>query len=640
LTLTRRLALLFVAVLIPALLGSLLVQTLAARDALRAQLRLRNQDAAATLAVALAPVRGEAEAMRALAASAFDAGRYGRLRVAAADGRVLFERREEAPPEQVPRWFASALTLEVEEGRAPVRGDGQTYGAVGVAFDPAGALGALWVAWQRTALLLAAIAALAALLVAWLLRGLRGPLAAAVRQARSIEQARFVTAEEASLPELAEVTRAMNSMVRRLREMFDTQVEQVAQLQLQAQTDLVSGLPVRSQFMGRMGEHLSDPAGPAAALLLVRVPHLERLNERQGREATDRLLQSLADVLLTYVERVAGTCAGRLNGTDFGLLLPVAGIALETAESLRSALEATPAARLAGAEFLIGGCDGLRGIGAGAALAAADAALAGAEQGDGIAVVDLPAAATGGSRAWREQIADALEQGRVQIAAYPVIDPRGALIHLECPLRVQLEPGGEYQVARRWLALAARSRLLPAVDLTALDLALRAIAADGRPRCIHVTPASLASAEFAAAMQARLQARPEAAARLSIEWTEAIHARNPAADHQALRAAAAGWRHLGVTIGVEHAGASPKSLHALKDLGVDYVKVDAQHLRGLAGDEAVRGYAQSLLALIHGLGLNAIAEGIDEPRDLAAVWAIGYDGATGAAVAAVAVPPT
>jgi EAL domain-containing protein (putative c-di-GMP-specific phosphodiesterase class I) len=318
----------------------------------------------------------------------------------------------------------------------------------------------------------------------------------------------------------------------------------------------------------------------------------------------------------------------------------VAGIALETAESLRSALEATPAARLAGAEFLIGGCDGLRGISAGAALAAADAALAGAEQGDGIAVVDLPDAATGGSRAWREQIADALEQGRVQIAAYPVIDPRGALIHLECPLRVQLEPGGEFQVARRWLALAARSRLLPAVDLTALDLALRAIAADGRPRCIHVTPASLASAEFAAAMQARLQARPEAAARLSIEWTEATHARNPAADQQALRAAAAGWRQLGVTIGVEHAGASPKSLHVLKDLGVHYVKVDAQHLRGLAGDEAVRGYAQSLLALIHGLGLKAIAEGIDEPRDLAAVWAIGYDGATGAAVAAVAVPPT
>jgi EAL domain-containing protein (putative c-di-GMP-specific phosphodiesterase class I) len=74
-------------------------------------------------------------------------------------------------------------------------------------------------------------------------------------------------------------------------------------------------------------------------------------------------------------------------------------------------------------------------------------------------------------------------------------------------------------------------------------------------------------------------------------------------------------------------------LPPLKEIGVDYVKVDARHLHGLADDEAVRGYAQSLIALIHGLGLRAIAEGIEESRDLLAVWALGFDGATGSAVA-------
>jgi EAL domain-containing protein (putative c-di-GMP-specific phosphodiesterase class I)/GGDEF domain-containing protein len=399
---------------------------------------------------------------------------------------------------------------------------------------------------------------------------------------------------------------------------------------MQAQSDAVTGLPVRSQFMGRIGAQLADAAGPAGALLLARVPQLELLNERHGRAATDRLLQSLADVLMTYVERVPGTCAGRLNGTDFGLFLPVTGIARETAEALRGALEANPGARLAGAEFLFGACDGLRGVEPGAALAATDAALARAEQGDGIAVIDMPDAATGGARAWREQIVDALAQGRVQIGAYPVVDRVGALIHLECPLRVQLDPGGDFQVARRWLALAARSRLLPEIDLTGVTLALAAIAADGRPRCVHVAPHSMSDPGFAAALQARLEAQREAAARLSIEWTES--AREGA--YQALALAAAGWRRLGVTIGIEHAGASPRSLPALKGLGLHYVKVDAQHLRGLAADEAVRGYSQSLLTLIHGVGLKAIAEGIDEPQDLQAIWALGFDGATGAAVAA------
>jgi EAL domain-containing protein (putative c-di-GMP-specific phosphodiesterase class I) len=52
----------------------------------------------------------------------------------------------------------------------------------------------------------------------------------------------------------------------------------------------------------------------------------------------------------------------------------------------------------------------------------------------------------------------------------------------------------------------------------------------------------------------------------------------------------------------------------------------------LAVDEAVRGYASSLVALVHGLGLKALAEGIDDPDDLAALWLLGFDGATGRAV--------
>ena len=97
--------------------------------------------------------------------------------------------------------------------------------------------------------------------------------------------------------------------------------------------------------------------------------------------------------------------------------------------------------------------------------------------------------------------------------------------------------------------------------------------------------------------------------------------------------AATGWRRLGVRVGVEHAGALPQALSRWHAAGIDYVKIDARHLRGAAADEAVRGYAGSLVALIHGLGLKAVAEGMDEAPDLAAIWALGFDGATGAAVA-------
>ena len=627
-TLTGRLIALVAGVLAPALLAVVVLSGLALRDGLREQLRLRNQEAAVALAAAWSNPVVDVGAVAARAQMAFDAGAHRSLRVLGSDGTVRFERQRDVAPSGVPAWFAGALGLEPEPGRAPFGGTGDG-GTVEVQGSADAAWQALWRAGERALALTAALAALALVLTAWLARGLRRSLKTTVAQARAIEQARFVTAEEPGLDELREVTRALNAMVRRLREMFDRQVEQVARLQRQAQTDAVSGLPLRAPFTSLLGERLADPTGVPSVLLLVRLANLERLNERHGRETADRLLQSLADVLLTYVERVPGSCAGRLNGTDFALFLPAAGIAHETAESLRGALDAAPGARQAGAEFVLGGCDGLRGLGAGAALAAADAALAVAEQEEGIAVASPPdVAGGGGARAWREQIADALAQGRVRLAEFPVVDASGRLIHLECPLRVQLEPGGEFQVARRWLALAARSRLLPEVDLAALDLALAAIAADGRPRCVHVALRSFGDPEFGAAVQARLDARADAAARLSIEWEPS--ARHGAA--AALRAAATGWRQRGVTLGVEHAGAAPKALAGLKELRVSYVKVDAQHLRALADDEAVRDYAAGLATLIRGLGMRAIAEGVDQPRDLAALWALGFDGATGSAV--------
>jgi EAL domain-containing protein (putative c-di-GMP-specific phosphodiesterase class I) len=319
-------------------------------------------------------------------------------------------------------------------------------------------------------------------------------------------------------------------------------------------------------------------------------------------------------------------------------------VAAETAESLFAAVTAAPALRVGGAEVVVGGVDGLCGLAVGAALAAADAALAGAEAGGGLAVENHgeSLADPAGARAWREQLAAALGEGRTRIAEFAVLDRAGCLIHLECPLRVQLRPGGDYEVAARWLALAGRSRLLPQVDLAALDLALRAIAADGRPRAVHVAWPSLAAAGFVADVCSRLAAAPLAARRLSIEWADdARLADRPARGQvqgQALGDIAARWRGMGVRVGVEHAGADPQQLARLVELGIDYVKVDARHLRGAATDGAVRAYAHSLVALIHGLGLSALAEGINDADDLAALWALGFDGATGPAVAAAAAP--
>lgn len=405
-------------------------------------------------------------------------------------------------------------------------------------------------------------------------------------------------------------------------------------------------------------------SGPGLALVMLRLQDLEALNRRLGRAATDRLLAAVAHALLPYVERVEGSFAGRLNGADFALCLPVAGTAQETAQALHAALVVAPALTSASAELSVGALDVPPSMGSSEALAAADEALAHAENGPGWFVMQAAAPRSaadaaaapgpgavpvleavsstaahqapllsrapnlGGAQAWRQQIAQALADNRALLAEYVVCDREGAQVHLECPLRVQLVAGQPYQAAARWLALARRSRLMPQVDLKALDLALVAIGTDQRARAVHVSWPSLAAPGFATEVTRRLRRAPAAARLLSMEWGQSSRPH----DWLSLATATQSWRELGVKVAAKHAGAQPQQLVALQELGVDYVKVDPQHLLGVGHEERVRTYAVALVRLIHGLGARAFAAGVTEAQDLAALWACGFDAATGPAV--------
>jgi GGDEF domain-containing protein len=120
----------------------------------------------------------------------------------------------------------------------------------------------------------------------------------------------------------------------------DEQARELEALRRQAHTDAVTGLPNRRNFVGRLAAALGDSGTPGAGLLILRVLQLEGLNLRIGHDATDLLLAAVAEVLAAYPLRVPGAFAGRLNGTDFALYLPVSGVADETAGTLMRAQRA------------------------------------------------------------------------------------------------------------------------------------------------------------------------------------------------------------------------------------------------------------------------------------------------------------
>lgn len=443
-------------------------------------------------------------------------------------------------------------------------------------------------------------------------------------QVDALEQGRFVVVEDPPLAEAVPLARSLNAAVRRLQSVIGQAPAQGADaLRRCARSDAATGLDSRYTFLRRLterlGERQPDRSAAETALLTLRL-----LPREPGQPHDAQALADVAELLRAYPQRVPDAFVGRLSDSDFGLCLPVHGVVDDCAASLMAAARAAPG-RL---RCVIGCVDHLAGVSLGSALALLDLATAAAEQA-GPGQVDSRSARQGGAGAddgtQRRQIVDALRGGRLKLGEFPVIDAEGRVLHLECPMRLRLQPDGPFEPAASWLPVAMRYRLMTQIDLAGLELALAACEADGQPRCIHVAAESLATAGFVSAVRTRLEAAPEAAARLWIEIAEVSFERLP----PRLRNAGTVWRRCGARVGIEHAGAALRSLVRLSELELDYVKVDATFVQGLAADPAQRERARGLVAFVHELGARVIAEGTDAEDDLEALWSLGFDGATG-----------
>ena len=638
-SLIRQIWLLLLTTLGVALVASVTVNTAASRDTLQTQLRLKNSDNATALAFVLSQQKGQRELMELAAAAQFDTGFYRRIRITGADGKPLFEREAVAAARDAPAWFMALVPITSVPGVAQVSDGWRALGAVEVESQSAYAHDQLWRGSVRSMWAMALVGLLAGAL-AWLaVRRIRRPLDATVAQAASLQRGEYVTVAEPNVPELRRLARAMNAMVARLRTVFEGQAAQVESLRRQASCDVLTGLPSRAHFMARLAATLQSEDGTrAGGLVLLRVLQLGEINRSLGRDTTDSLIATIAHTLQAYTDRVHGAFTGRLNGADFALVLPEGGMAHESALALVAVLQAalpTFAGRVAVAA---GAVEMRHGAPLAEVLGNADLALAGAESAGPFSVVAGSAEASAwaalGEHGWHERVSDTLAHHRVRLGSFPVVDRQNRLIHLECPLRMQLEAGGTFEVAAHWLPLAVRSRLTPAADERALVLALEAIALDGLPRCVNLSPASLSDSGFATRLRTLLEAAPRAARSVWLEVGEAA-----AADRFDLtRELARQVRATGARFGLEHAGERLSRIDRLLEAGLDYVKLDASVTLSMALDANRVRFVEGLVTMLHSLSIQVIAEGVADEADAQALLACGADGLTGPWVGAAGEP--
>lgn len=123
---------------------------------------------------------------------------------------------------------------------------------------------------------------------------------------------------------------------------------------------------------------------------------------------------------------------------------------------------------------------------------------------------------------------------------------------------------------------------------------------------VNISAMDLLDPDFPAAVQSKLAAAGVAPTSIGFELTE----RSTAA-HTEIAAGIAILRERGHKVYIDDFGTDYSSLSYLAELNVDAVKLDQTFCKGLPEDEKLGLIAQQIVAMVHGLGLELIVEGIE-----------------------------
>lgn len=404
-------------------------------------------------------------------------------------------------------------------------------------------------------------------------------------------------------------------------------VETRRRLRLRALFDAESGLPNRSALEAALG----DEGRAGSVLVTAAIERFESIRDGIGIAATNEMIRNAAEAIGRLVERPVYRIAPDV-------------IAWAQQDSDETAVQSTlrrievafrsPVATQAGPVDVTLTLGLERGEDGAAAVLRLERALSAIGN----------ARAEGKSSAWyhgadpqiRRQLSmmselrEAMDKGRLQLAYQPKMAlATGGIAHAEALIR-WFDADGQTISPDEFIPLAEATGVIREVTIFAMRTAtadLTCWAQEGVPMrvAVNVSALDLATGDFADSVDQILRESAVPPSQLTLEVTESALIRSPAEAIATLTA----LRERGIRLSVDDYGTGQSTLSYLKHLPVHELKIDKSFVTTLSNSESDQIMVRSTINLAHELGLEVVAEGIEDRTTLDLLRQMGCDYAQG-----------
>ncbi|MBL8200029.1 MAG: EAL domain-containing protein [Chromatiales bacterium] len=408
----------------------------------------------------------------------------------------------------------------------------------------------------------------------------------------------------------------------------------------QAAHDALTGLINRTEFERRLAETLEGGHGDSvnSVLCYMDLDRFKAVNDTCGHLAGDNMLREVAKLIRDQVRD--SDFVARLGGDEFGMLLIRCPLdkARQIADDVCNAIRDY---RFVWQDriFTIGISIGLVEVSRESGtlkdlLSAADSACYVAkQQGRGRVHVysarDEVSARQRGDIHWLRQLQVSLRENRFELHAQPVISTAGRVTRgpaLEVLLRM-IDEDGKLVQPRQFIPAAERYQLMASIDRWVVQATLSAIAhgairlPDERSCSINLSAQALAEDGFLDFVVECLDHSQVPPHRICFEVSEtAVMERFDQA-----RRFVAVLHGIGCQFGLDDFGSGLGSFTTLRDLSIDYLKIDGTYTRDLRPETLNHQVVTAVTAVSRILGFRVIAEQVETQADFETLRSIGVD---------------
>jgi len=642
-SLIKQLWLTIIFILILATGGSFVLSTLSGKNYLEEQLQLKNFDNATSLALSISQMKKDITTIDLLISAQFDSGHYHYIGLFDPDGKMISERVNVNSKTKAPAWFIKLVSIKAQAGVAEVQDGWKQFGSITLESDPNFVYDKLWDSTIQIALWASLIGLLACYGGGKILEKILNPLDDVVSQAKAISENRFISITEPKTTEFKAVVNAMNSLSNRIKNTATEESSRLDALRYQANFEPITGLMNFDYFIRRVNASIShEETFSSGVLVITRLANLAQIDQTLGHQETNALLKKVGNTLDTECKNHPHLYAARLTGTDFGIFcnrpLDADTLGLQIKELLINVSQTKQ--ELLSANFLTVAINVTKSDTAENLVSILEAAekfisfidsvvdKVNTQHRNTLHVInhsDLVRYRKNDQENWQKLLISALDNRRIKLEPYPVINQNGQLIHNESPVRLQLEPNGKWYSAGEFITWATQLNLMSRVDELVLETALEKLATGTESIGLNLSAGAICNPEFIEKTCKLIKLNMGVADRLYFEVPE-----KSAFEYSVeFRHFCNQVKPLGCKVGIEHVGTHISRLGEMHDIGLDYIKIDISIIKDIDGNENNKTLLRGLCMIAHSMGIMAIAEGVQTVNEQKILKQIGIDGMTG-----------